>query len=93
MKTPSLCGDGNTCDYKNDICKKYEPYGPGTCLNKNKVINNRPELLKSDKMAIFKLSVTNPRGTNGEPSPRDKRCDLDKNMNIKPHDLPPETQE
>eukprot|EP00092_Neocalanus_flemingeri_P021285 GFUD01023069.1.p1 GENE.GFUD01023069.1~~GFUD01023069.1.p1 ORF type:complete len:331 (+),score=58.89 GFUD01023069.1:113-1105(+) len=87
MTTPNLCGLGKTCDYKADQCKVFISTAGGTCLNDNIVINNRPPLLGSSKVAIFKLAVT-PK--NGIPSPRDKRCGLAKNLRIEPNDLPQE---
>eukprot|EP00092_Neocalanus_flemingeri_P071960 GFUD01088471.1.p1 GENE.GFUD01088471.1~~GFUD01088471.1.p1 ORF type:complete len:333 (+),score=64.24 GFUD01088471.1:190-1188(+) len=87
MRAPDLCGSGKTCDYKADKCKIFSSTDPGTCLNDNKVIDKRPALLESSKVAIFKLSVNNPTGSTGKPSPRNLRCGLDKNKFIKPNDL------
>eukprot|EP00092_Neocalanus_flemingeri_P028502 GFUD01030953.1.p1 GENE.GFUD01030953.1~~GFUD01030953.1.p1 ORF type:complete len:332 (+),score=47.57 GFUD01030953.1:132-1127(+) len=87
MTAPDLCGVGKTCDYKADKCKIFSLTGPGTCLNDNKVIDKRPALLESSKVAIFKLSVNNPTGSTGNPSPRNLRCGLEKNKFIEPNDL------
>lgn len=83
----AMCGEGNRCAYKDDECKKYVGTESGTCLNDNRISKDRPALLRSDKTAIFRLSVNNPLGTDGKSSSRGQRCNLDKNRMITPHDL------
>jgi len=85
--TSAMCGKGNRCAYKDDECKKYVGTESGTCLNDNIIKKNRPALLRSNNTAIFRLSVTNPRGTDERSSSREQRCNLEKNIRITPHDL------